>query len=200
MTYSERLYIMENKQKLKEQEEQEEQKRLKEIKKIERKKEQEREQKQYEKDLLLACERDLQTSFERIFESAKPQDQLTLNIVLSKLYKLEYRNGLIDEKGSSTLEKDYLDKNYDKILNRVYKKWQNNLKSIEVENLQVQAEEFKEEQEEQEEVQKNPIFKIIMALVFIAILLFVVIKWGLIILCGVGFIFFMMILMASKGK
>ena len=77
MTYSERLYIMESKQKAKEREEQEKQvEKLREIKKIEDKKDRETEKKQYEKDMFIACYHDLRSSFYRVFEKANPNESV----------------------------------------------------------------------------------------------------------------------------
>ena len=92
MTYSERLYIMESKQKAKDREEQE---RLKEIAKIERKKEQEKEQKQYEKDLKIACYHDFKASVERVFERVNPKDDLSIQVLLAHFHKLQLRNDYI---------------------------------------------------------------------------------------------------------
>lgn len=113
---SERFYIMEQKQKYKEREQEQ---RKKEIKKIQRKKEQQAEQKQYEKDLLLACKRDLKEKFEEEFR---------LQGLKAKyhFYKIENRDILIKSIAKSEIEGDYLETNYNKILNEIIKKYELN--------------------------------------------------------------------------
>lgn len=123
---SERVYIMEHKQRIKDREQEE---HKKEIEKIQRKKEQEAERKQYEKDLLLACKRELKDRFEQDFN---------LQGVKAKynFYNIATRDTIIKSIAKSEAEGDYLETNYNKILNEVIKKYELN-------------EQYKEEQEKE---------------------------------------------------
>lgn len=184
MTYSERLYIMENKQRIKEQEEQ---KRLKQIEKIERKKEQEKEQKQYEKDLKLACYHDLKNSFDRVFEKANPQTELEINVLLSRFYNIDTRNEYIKTFGKTLIEQDYLDSIYDKTLNEVFTKWKNNLKYIEFNKIQ-------EEAKKQEEINNSIGFKIFIGVIFTGVIIWLLIKFAVVIGIALAIIIFLVIL------
>lgn len=184
MTYSERLYIMESKQKAKDREEQE---RLKEIAKIERKKEQEKEQKQYEKDLKIACYHDFKASVERVFERVNPKDDLSIQVLLAQFYKLQNRNDYIKAIAKTVEEQDYLEKNYDKILNEVTKKWENHLKYVQFEQL-------KEEAEKQKEINNSTAFKIFMGVVLTGVIFWLLIKFALVIGIALAIIIFLVIL------
>lgn len=184
MTYSERLYIMESKQKAKEREEQE---RLKEIKRIEDKKDREREKKQYEKDLKIACYHDLKGFFERIFENCKPQTDLEITVLLSRFYNIDVRNEYIQTYGKTLIERDYIDSIYDKTLNEVCAKWKNHLKYIEINKIN-------EEAKKQEEINNSTAFKIIMGLVFAGVVIWLLIKFALVIGIALAIIVFLVIL------
>lgn len=184
MTYSERLYIMESKQKAKDREEQE---KLKEIAKIERKKEQEKEQKQYEKDLKIACYHDLKDSFDRVFEKANLKNELELNILATQFYNVETRNKYIKMFGETVTQQDYIDKIYDKTLKEIYNKWENHLQYAELQQI-------KKESKEQEEISNSTAFKILMGIVFICILIGLLIKFALIAGIILAIIIFLVIL------
>ena len=184
MTYSERLYIMESKQKAKEREEKE---NLKEIAKIERKKEQEKEQKQYEKDLKLACYHDFKASVERVFERANPQDDLSIQVLLAQFYKLQNRNDYLKAIAKTVEEQDYLEKNYDKILNEVAKKWENYLKYVQFDQLN-------EDAEKQKEINNSTAFKIFMGVVITVVVIWLLIKFALIVGIVLAVIIFLVIL------
>lgn len=175
---------MENKQKNKGREEQEE---LKKIEKIERKKEQEKEQKQYEKDLLIACYHDLKNSFDRVFERTNPRNEMELNILLAQFYNIETRKEYTKTFGTTVIQQDYIDKIYDKTLNEVCNKWKNNLKYIELQQI-------KEEAKKQEEINKSKAFKIFMGLVFSGVIIWLLIKFALIVGIVLAVIIFLVIL------
>lgn len=173
MTYSERLYIMESKQKAKEREEQEKQvEKLREIKKIEDKKDREKEKKQYEKDMFIACYHDLRNSFDRVFEKANPKSELELNVLLAQFYNVEIRKDYAKTLGETLVQQDYIDKIYDKTLNEIYKKWKNNLKYVEFQQI-------KEEAEKQEEMNKSITLKILLGFAFAGFLIWAFIKFAL---------------------
>lgn len=195
MTYSERLYIMESKQKAKDREEQE---RLKEIAKIERKKEQEKEQKQYEKDLKIACYHDLKNSFDRVFERClatfpnfDEKGRIVLQMQLSRFYDVEIRRDYIRTFGKTVEEQDYIEKIYDKTLNEVYKKWEKHFEYKQIEEAQKKAQ---EEVKMQEEMAKSKILKILLGIVFIGFLIWALIKFALVIGIALAIIIFLVIL------
>lgn len=191
MTYSERLYIMESKQKAKEREEQE---RLKEIAKIERKKEQEKEQKQYEKDLKIACYHDLKDSFNRVFEkhlAAYPEfnenGKIVLQMQLARFYDVSIRNEYIKTFGKTLVEQDYIDSIYDKTLQEVYKKWVKQFEAKQIEEAQQKA-------KQQEKISNSIAFKILMGIVFVGVLIWLLIKFALIVGIVLAVIIFLVIL------
>lgn len=191
MTYSERLYVMENKQRIKEQEEQ---KRLKQIEKIERKKEQEKEQKQYEKDLKLACYHDLKNSFDRVFEKClatfptfDENGKIVLQMQLSKFYDVEVRNEYIKTFGKTLIEQDYIDSIYDKTLNEVYKKWEKHFEYKQIEEAQKKA-------QEQERINNSIGFKIFMGVIFTGVIIWLLIKFAVVIGIALAIIIFLVIL------
>lgn len=184
MTYSERLYIMESKQKAKERKEQE---NLKEIAKIEQKKEQEKERKQYEKDLKIACYHDVKNSFDRVFEKANLKNELELNTLVTQLYNIETRNEYIKMFGETVTQQDYIDKIYDKTLKEVYNKWKNHLQYVELQQI-------KEEAKKQEEISNSTAFKILMGIVFVSVLIWLLIKFALIAGITLAVIIFLVIL------
>lgn len=169
---SERVYLMEYKQRKKEKEQAE---RQKEIAKIQRKKEQEAERKQYEKDILTAYKRELKGIFENEFD---------LQGLKAKyfFYKIENRNGII--KSITTSEKgcDFLETNYNKILNDVIKKYELQEQYNEEEAKEIATAEIEkmrpiwEEETKKEESHKNKI-------TFLKLIWFII-KWIFIILFG----------------
>lgn len=182
----ERVAIMEEKQIMKEMEqqqkeaiqrkkriekEQQEKEKLKEIRKIEQEKEIKEEQKEYEKGLFIACENDLKNSFDKMFANNGHNTKLEIQITLSVLQRVETRNAYLNEFGKAgVLIYDYLDENYEKILNKVYKKWENNIKSIEFEkNIQQKIEESKKNQEQQKEQKKIAMYKLLINIFFILV-------------------------------
>lgn len=186
MDLYERVSIMEEKQRIKEQEqlkkeaiqrkkriekEQQEKEKLIEIERLQRKQEIEKEQKEYEKGLIIACENDLKNSFDKMFNDNKHNTKIEIQTTLSILQKIDIRNTYLKEFGKSgVIVYDYLDENYEKILNKVYKKWENNIKSIEFEkNIQQQIEEYKNNQEQQKEQKKIAIYKLLINIFFILV-------------------------------
>lgn len=195
MTYSERLYIMESKQRAKERAEQE---KLKEIKRIEDKKDRERERKQYEKDLKLACYHDLRDSFDRVFEKCiatfpnfDENGRIVLQMQLSKFYDIDIRREYVRTFGKTFEEQDYIDKIYDKTLNEVYKKWEKHFECKQIEEAQEKAQ---EKANLQEEMNKSIILKILLGLVFVGFLLWALVKFALFIGIILAIIIFLVIL------
>lgn len=156
--------------------EQEQQKQLKEIKKIEEKKEREKEQKQYEKDLTKAVENDLKKCFMRCFENEGLKNGY-INLRL-----LSTRIEIIQNISENALERHFIDENYEKILLKVKRIYENDQKAkdeyTQIKLLEEQQKQQEEEKKQQEEQQKKNIF--------INILYYLVqgIKWLFIILFG----------------
>ena len=116
---SERVYIMEYKQRLNEQKQREKEKIKKEIKAIQHKKETDKEFKEYEKGLIIACKRELKDRFEIEFRNQGTNAKYYF-------YNAENRDAIIKTIAKSELEGDYLEDNYNKILNSVIKKYELN--------------------------------------------------------------------------
>lgn len=113
---SERFYVMEQKQRYKDREQEQ---RKKEIRAIQQKKEQEKEFKEYEKGLLLACKKELKNRFEQDFKLQGTKAKF-------QFYNIETRDIIIKSIAKSELEGDYLESNYNKILNEIIKKYELN--------------------------------------------------------------------------
>lgn len=162
-------------------------KRQREIEQLTKKKELEKEQKQYEKDLLIACKNDLTEFMNRIFEKSLDEngvDKTTLDIILLKFYDIETRNKCIAEYAKTSQEQYYLNQEYDKILHSVYKKWQNHVKYVET--YQASKEALQRAKDEKFERTCNAIGSIL--------------KWSLIIIFAPVVLLFMFIAGLAKGK
>lgn len=184
MTYNERLYIMESKQRARERKEKETQE---EIKKIQKQQQREKEKKEYEKDIFLACYYDVKNSFDKVFEKANLKDELELNILVSQFYNIETRKEYIRMFGENLAQQDYIDKIYDKTLKEVYNKWKKHLQYVALQQI-------KEESKKQEEISNSTAFKIIISIVFICILIGLLIKFALIVGIVLAVIIFLVIL------
>ena len=113
---SERLYLLEQKQRIKELEHE---KQKKQMETLEKKKIQKAERKQYEKDLLLACKKDLKNIFEKDFSLQGTQAKFNF-------YNISTRENIIKSIATSEQEGDYLETNYNKILNEIIQKYKLN--------------------------------------------------------------------------
>lgn len=169
---SERFYLMEQKQRLREREQEE---RKKEIAKIQRKKEQQAEQKQYEKDLILACKRELKERFEEDFRLQGLKAKYNF-------YNVTNRDTIIKSIAKSEMEGNYLETNYNKILNETIKKYELN-EQYKTEKEKEIAKQYVEEmtpiweKEQRKKEQKEN------AMTFLK-LLWLIIKWVFIIFFG----------------
>lgn len=170
---SDRLYLLEYKERMKEKEMAD---RQKQIEAIQRKKEQEKEFKEYEKGLLLACKKDLKSKFEEEFElqgiKAKYQ-----------FYNVKTRDTLIKSIAKNEIVGDYLETNYNKILNEVVKKYALHKEYQEEQEKEI-ARQYAEkmapvwEEERKKQARKNVannIFNFLLAIFQNPILLFVLI-------------------------
>jgi len=111
---SDKVYLLEQKQRLKEREQEQ---RKKEIEEIQKKKDLQAEKKQYEKDLFLACKFELKRRFEEDFRlqglNAKFQ-----------FYNINTRNTIIKSIARKNIEYDYLETNYNKFLKEIIQKYE----------------------------------------------------------------------------
>lgn len=184
MTYSERLYIMESKQRARERKEKETQE---EIKKMQKEQAREKEKKEYEKDIFLACYYDVKNSFDKVFEKADLKNKMELDVLVAQFYNVETRKKYMRMFGENLAQQDYIDKIYDKTLKEVYNKWKNHLQYLELQQI-------KEESKKQEEISNSTAFKIIMSIVFVCIILGLLIKFALIAGIILAIIIFLVIL------
>lgn len=188
MTYSERLYIMESKQRARERKEKETQE---EIKKMQKEQAREKEKKEYEKDIFLACYYDVKNSFDRVFEKANLKNKMELDILVAHFYNVETRKKYMRMFGENLEQQDYIDKIYDKTLKEVYNKWKNHLQYVELQQI-------KEESKKQEEISNSTAFKILMGIVFVGVLIWLLIKFALIVGIVLAIIIFLVILGCAK--
>ena len=131
---SDKVVILEMKEKRRIQEKEQ---RQKELKAIEEKKRQAKEQKEYEKDLFLACKLDLQAEFEAKIDEFGFDKKF-------ELYNIILRNELINKTGETTPSKNYLDTNYNRFLNETLKKYELNEKYKEEKQKEELAQELEE--------------------------------------------------------
>jgi len=154
---SDRLYLLEYKEKKKNKEM--ENRKMEEQQK-QRKKEKEARRKQYEKDLLLSCKMDLKNIFEQEFEMQGTKAKY-------HFFNISTRNEIINSMAKSVLEGDFLEANYNKILNEVIKKYELNDQYNEQRNKEI-AEEYVErmrpiwEKEQKQQKRKNIINNILL--------------------------------------
>ena len=141
--------------------------------KLERAKEEKENKKQYERDLKIAVENDLKNCFYNCFEREGLEKGL-INLSLKVT-----RDEIIQNVGESETEKNYIDDNYEKILNKIKKVYINDQKAknaiIAHQLKQQQEKELQEMQEQEKKSQKwIIIFNIIGS----------ILKWACIILFG----------------
>lgn len=156
---SDKVYMLEQKQRIKEREQEQ---RKKEIEEIQRKKDLQAEKKQYEKDLFLACKIELKRRFEEDFRLQGLDAKF-------QFYNIDIRDAIIKSIAKREIEYDYLETNYNKFLKEIiqkyelFKQYQDN---EEEKNLQEYTEQmlpiWKEEAEKEDKKQTAiAIFKMI---------------------------------------
>ncbi len=121
-------------------------------------------QKQYQKDLLLAVENDLKNAFENKFITRGVKNAYTYLTLKTT------RDSLIKEITTNVAEYDYLDNNYEKILTKVKKIYENDEKAkkeLLQQNLQRQLSELydKKQAEQKEQIKINRIIFAILTLI-----------------------------------
>lgn len=120
------------------------QERQKQIEEIEKKKQEEKEQKQYEKDLKLALHNSLYEYLTERFDNFHSKNETDLKGLELTLFRLDIRNEII-QKLSEGKNNDalYLDSIYEQVFKKVYNKHK---KGIEYNQIDIQAEQVKEQQ------------------------------------------------------
>ncbi len=108
------------------------------------------------------------------------------------------RDDILAHIPESREEYDYLNANYEKILNKIRKVYINDAKAQEQMQQIIIEKQIEEQQRREEEIKKSPIYKIFLGVGVIAVILFFLIKWGLIFGIGLCVLIFLVILGCSK--
>ncbi len=179
-----------------EQNQKEIQKNQKEVEKLTRKLEQQKEekktQKEYERDLKIAIENDCINCMKRDFEKEGYRNAC-INLQLAKT-----RQDILDHVPESEFERNYLDKNYERIFNKVKKIYENDMKAQEQMQQLILEKQLEEQQVQQEQMKKSPAYKILLGICITGLVLFTLMKWALILGIGACIIIFLVILGCSK--
>lgn len=142
---------------------------------------------------------DLENSINRVFKQSIDSEgatKLTIQCIKMQYYNIETRQACINEFGKNIKEREHLEKTYNTILNRVYRKWNNHidylisqekLKQEKIE-LETQKKQLEEQKAQLEKEQKWKWLKII------CIVLWNIIKWTFIIVFGAIILLFHLLL------
>ena len=95
-------------------------------KQLEKAKEEKKTQKEYERDLKIAVENDLISTMKGYFER-EPFQNACINLSLAST-----RQEILDNVPESEFERNWIDKNYERIFNKVKKIYENDNKYIEI--------------------------------------------------------------------
>lgn len=154
-------------------------------KKLEQEKNKKQEQKEYEKSYKESIEMDLTRTFQRCFE----RDGLEKGLV--NLQLLQTRNEVLQNVAETELEADWINKNYEKILNKVKKIYENDEKAKnKIFMYQLQQQQMEQTTQQQKENKIFLIFTIIGK----------ILKWiCLILFGGIYFIFKVLLELAKKA-
>ena len=106
---------------------------------------------------------------------------------LARFYDVSIRNEYIKTFGKTLVEQDYINSIYDKTLQEVYKKWVKHFEAKQIEEAQQKA-------KQQEEINKSKAFKIFMGIVFSGVIIWLLIKFALIVGLALAIIIFLVIL------
>lgn len=148
-------------------------------------KEEEKTQKEYERDLKIAVENDLISTMKGYFER-EPFQNACINLSLAST-----RQEILDNVPESEFERNWIDKNYERIFNKVKKIYENDMKAKqEIQNMILQ-EQLKQQQIENEKDAKfeNGVK-----------IFFDILKWICIIIFAPIVLLFIFISMCAKGK
>ena len=152
---------------------------------LERAKEEKENKKQYEKDLKIAVENDLKRCFYNCFEREGLEKGL-INLSLKVT-----RDEVIQNVGENEFERNYIDNNYEKILNKVKKVYENDQKAKNtILAYQLQQQQIKEQKQEIKQQKWINTFNIIGN----------ILKWTCIMLFGGIYLIFKFISDLSKER
>lgn len=154
-------------------------------KQLEKSKEEKKTQKEYEKDLKIAVENDLISTMKGYFEH-EPFQNACINLSLTST-----RQEILDNVPESELERNWVDKNYERIFSKVKKIYENDMKAKQqIQNMILQKQ-LKEQQiqEEQDAKFENGVK-----------IFFNILKWIFIIIFAPIVLLFIFIYMCAKGK
>ena len=154
-------------------------------KQLEKAKEEKKTQKEYERDLKIAVENDLISTMKGYFER-EPFQNACINLSLAST-----RQEILDNVPESEFERNQIDKNYERIFNKVKKIYENDMKAKqEIQNMILQ-EQLKQQQIENEKDAKfeNGVK-----------IFFDILKWICIIIFAPIVLLFIFISMCAKNK
>lgn len=152
------------------------------------------EQKQAESDLLLSYGNDfkafLDKTFQEVVEEQNGKTENILNAISLYFYNIDTRKKIIKKFGCNSAGYNYLDKNYNRIINAKMKIWEKHLKYLETTNQIKQLEETQKQAKKEET-------KSIMLAFFRFIGLFI--KWAFIVLFGWLYLIIKILSLLAKG-
>lgn len=167
---------------------------------LERAKEKKENQKQYEKDLHIAIENDLKNCFYNCFEREGLEKGL-INLSLKIT-----RDEVIQNVGENEFERNFIDNNYERVLSKVKKVYENDQKAkniIIAYKLQQQQEQQRretEQEQEQEQTKQEKSNKRWNTFEAICHILGNILKWTCLILFGGIYLIFKFMSDLSKGR
>ncbi len=160
--------------------------------KLEQQKEEKKTQKEYERDLKIAVENDCINCMKRDFEK-EGYKNACINLQLAKT-----RQDILDHVPESEFERNYLDKNYERIFNKVKKIYENDMKAQEQMQQLIIEKQLEEQQIQQDKIKNSIGYKILIGLLVAGATIFVLIKFFAIIGIALSIIIFLVILGCSK--
>ena len=154
-------------------------------KQLEKAKEEKKTQKEYERDLKIAVENDLISTMKGYFER-EPFQNACINLSLAST-----RQEILDNVPESEFERNWVDKNYERIFNKVKKIYENDMKAKqEIQNMILQEQLKQQQIEDEKDAKFENGVKIF----------FNILKWICIIIFAPIVLLFIFISMCAKGK
>lgn len=154
-------------------------------KQLEKEKEEKKTQKEYERDLKIAVENDLISTMKGYFER-EPFQNACINLSLAST-----RQEILDNVPESEFERNWVDKNYERIFNKVKKIYENDMKAKqEIQNMILQEQLNQQQIEDEKDAKFENGVKIF----------FNILKWICIIIFAPIVLLFIFISMCAKGK
>ncbi len=164
--------------------------------KLEQAKEEKENQKQFERDLKIAIENDLKNCFYNCFEN-EGLEKGFINLSLKTT-----RDEIIQNVGENEIERNYIDNNYERVLNKVKKVYENDQKAKNI-ILAYQLQQQNEQQKlnaEQERIKQEKSDKRWATFETVCHIIGAILKWTCIILFGGIYLIFKFISDLAKGR